>query len=145
MYSSASVTDLDSDDYEYPNYDCDVDDNSNSSCNKSVQKSQSCRVHQFGEFEENYGWIQCPSKSYPDRVYYHNTRSGCHTWYRPISRYVDIPFVSIRRVSRLNSEKKDAKLCVPYSFYNFSYLCYTVREIISRIWKSDIINRCSVL
>lgn len=101
MYSAASVTDFDSDD-DYPNLNSGNDSSSSTSSNSNhvfALKSQSCRVPEFGEFEDNYGWIQCRSKSYPDRMYYHNTHSGCNTWYRPISRYVDIPFVSVERVS----------------------------------------------
>lgn len=112
MYSAASVTDFDDDD-DYPNYNSyssssNSSNNSYSSSSSSSDSSSSshvfalksqCPVRQFGEFEENYGWIQCQSKSYPDRMYYHNMHSGCNTWYRPISRYIDIPFVSIKRVS----------------------------------------------
>lgn len=61
--------------------------------------STSRTVHEFGEFVDNYGWIQCRSKSYPGRVYFHNTHSNCNTWYRPISRYIDVPFISVNKVS----------------------------------------------
>ncbi|XP_072756019.1 uncharacterized protein [Anoplolepis gracilipes] len=55
-------------------------------------------VSEFGNLVDTHGWIQCPSKSYPNRVYFHNVHSNCNTWYRPISRYIDIPFSSIKKV-----------------------------------------------
>ncbi|XP_029166365.1 uncharacterized protein LOC114937127 [Nylanderia fulva] len=55
-------------------------------------------VHEFGDLVDHHGWIQCHSKTYPDRVYFHNMHSNCNTWYRPISRYIDIPSISIRKV-----------------------------------------------
>lgn len=61
--------------------------------------SASRAVREFGELVvDNCGWIQCRSKSYPDQVYFHNTHSNCNTWYRPISRYIDIPFISVKKV-----------------------------------------------
>ncbi|EFN60320.1 hypothetical protein EAG_04048 [Camponotus floridanus] len=61
--------------------------------------SASRAVREFGDLVvDNYGWIQCRSKSYPDQVYFHNTHSNCNTWYRPISRYIDIPFISVKKV-----------------------------------------------
>ncbi|EZA59851.1 uncharacterized protein LOC105274893 isoform X1 [Ooceraea biroi] len=68
------------------------------SIDRSGDASQSVRVHEFGKFQDNHGWVQCQSKTYPDRVYFYNTNSRCSTWYRPISRYVDIPSMK-RRVT----------------------------------------------
>ncbi|KYN18374.1 PREDICTED: putative uncharacterized protein DDB_G0282499 [Trachymyrmex cornetzi] len=100
MYSAMYISNFDSDEENYPYYDSGVGyDNNNSSSSSSTQNSQSPRVYEFGKFEENYGWIQCQSKSFPNRVYYHNTRTGCNTWYRPVSHIMDIPFVSVRRVN----------------------------------------------
>ncbi|KAL0100454.1 hypothetical protein PUN28_019649 [Cardiocondyla obscurior] len=114
MHSLESVTDFDTDDDEYPANDGDyivysssssgngsnISDNDTTSCGDSVTvSSRACRVREFGDFEENYGWIQCRSKSFPDRTYYYNTRSGCSTWCRPVSRFIDLPFVSIKRVN----------------------------------------------
>lgn len=123
MYFDAPVTDFDSEedterslaDYDHPSRDSDISNNSNSDI--PVLRSQSCSVHEFGEFEDNYGWIQCRSKSFPSRVYYHNTRSGCNTWYRPISRYINIPVVSVGRVSRLEPEEREN--CISHNFRIF--------------------------
>ncbi|XP_024870762.1 uncharacterized protein DDB_G0271670-like [Temnothorax curvispinosus] len=104
MYSAASITDFDSNDDDYPNYDGGISDsrssnNSRNSSNDNVSASALKSCPEFGEFVDNYGWIQCRSKTYPDRVYYHNTRSGCNTWCRPVSRCIDIPSVTVRRAN----------------------------------------------
>ncbi|KYN00254.1 hypothetical protein ALC62_08967 [Cyphomyrmex costatus] len=103
MYSATYISDFDSDEDNYPYYDSAVganyDHNSSNISSCSTQDLQSPRVYEFGKFEENYGWIQCQSKTYPGRVYYHNTRSGCNTWYRPVSQFVNIPFVSVSKVN----------------------------------------------
>jgi len=98
-------------------------DNNNSNSN-STQNSQSLRVYEFGKFEENYDWIQCQFKSYPNHVYY-NTRTGCNTWYRLVSHFMDIPFASVRRVSWFEFKKGNIKLR-SYLFYNFLHF--------SRFW-----------
>lgn len=124
MHSTVFVTDFDEDynDDDRTSYDSNIsyyqsnnnDDNDSNSINNDVsalcksRDTESCRVLEFGEFEDNYGWIQCQSKSFPDRVYYYNTRSGCNTWYRPVSRSIDVPVISIRRVSPI--PRRDAKL-----------------------------------
>ncbi|XP_077280902.1 uncharacterized protein LOC143907798 [Temnothorax americanus] len=104
MYSAASITDFDSNDDDYPNYDGGIGDsrsgnNSRNGSNDNVSASALKSCPEFGEFVDNYGWIQCRSKTYPDRAYYHNTRSGCNTWCRPVSRRIDIPFVTVRRAN----------------------------------------------
>lgn len=107
MYSDVCISDFDSDDdnIAWPSQQSNNNDYINGNIgtsSTSMQNSQSEHVRGFGEFKENYGWIQCQSKSYPERVYYHNTHSGCNTWYRPISRCIDIPFVSIDAPSKVS-------------------------------------------
>ncbi|XP_070156438.1 uncharacterized protein [Polyergus mexicanus] len=91
MYSD--TTELDGEDEDVASWSSKrtIDENRN-------DESTSCSVREFGDFVDNHGWIQCRSKSYPGRDYFYNTHSGCNTWYRPISRYVNIPFISIRRM-----------------------------------------------
>ncbi|KAF7406333.1 hypothetical protein HZH68_005702 [Vespula germanica] len=59
-------------------------------------------VRSFGDYVEKHDWVECKSKSIPGKTYYFNLRSGCSTWYRPISRYIDIPYyperVSLNKV-----------------------------------------------
>ncbi|XP_012217238.1 uncharacterized protein [Linepithema humile] len=110
MYSDVCISDFDSDNddiawsFQRPSNNDYLNESISTGSNSSstfTYDSRSERVREFGEFEENYGWIQCRSKSYPDRMYYHNTHSGCGTWYRPISRCVDIPLVSIDAPSKV--------------------------------------------
>ncbi|KAF7402946.1 hypothetical protein HZH66_005213 [Vespula vulgaris] len=49
-------------------------------------------VRSFGDYVEKHDWVECKSKSIPGKTYYFHLRSGCSTWYRPISRYIDIPY-----------------------------------------------------
>lgn len=60
--------------------------------------------HEFGKSSLSHGWIQCRSKRYPKRLYFHNVNSGCNTWNRPISRYVNVP--TLNTVSQLKSWNK---------------------------------------
>lgn len=99
----------------------DADDDSRSSCRSSDSVVTSVRrrpnpkprpstttttnatataqhVREFGEFEETHGWLRCRSNTYPERLYYLNPRSRCKTWCRPISRYVHVPLVSVKKV-----------------------------------------------
>ncbi|XP_020278477.1 uncharacterized protein LOC109852069 isoform X2 [Pseudomyrmex gracilis] len=50
---------------------------------------------EFGKFTLSHGWIQCRSRRYPKRLYFHNVRSGCNTWYRPVSRHVNVPTICV--------------------------------------------------
>ncbi|XP_050466885.1 uncharacterized protein LOC126859532 [Cataglyphis hispanica] len=70
-------------------------------------RNDTSSVREFGDFIDNHGWIQCRSKSYPGRVYFYNTHSGCNTWYRPISRYTDIPLISIKRIYQRDDVSAD--------------------------------------
>lgn len=107
MYSDAYITDFESDDtdvvwsYSYDNAD-ESDDESDDSVSTVVRPLGYSRerVYEFGEFEDNFGWVQCPSKSYRDRQYFHNMHSNCNTWYRPVSSNINIPSISLEKVSQ---------------------------------------------
>nr|KAF7429858.1 hypothetical protein H0235_006256 [Vespula pensylvanica] len=60
-------------------------------------------VRSFGDYVEKHDWVECKSKSIPGKTYYFNLRSGCSTWYRPISRYIDIPYYPERFVENKHS------------------------------------------
>ncbi|XP_032665494.1 uncharacterized protein LOC116841542 [Odontomachus brunneus] len=104
MYSAAYVSDFDSDDDEvvWPRYDDDGDDydiQSVSTVELQAPECSSQHVYEFGEFEETHGWVQCRSRSQRDRLYFHNMHSGCDTWYRPISRHINVPSISLEKVT----------------------------------------------
>ncbi|XP_012525767.2 uncharacterized protein DDB_G0284459 [Monomorium pharaonis] len=109
------ATDFDSveeyDDDERSSNDISDYGNNNSGSSSDVSTSrdmESCRLHEFGKFEDNHGWIQCRSKSFPNRIYYYNTRSGCNTWYRPVSRYVDVPSTASKRANCMGDPLESA-------------------------------------
>ncbi|XP_014485497.1 PREDICTED: uncharacterized protein LOC106750008 [Dinoponera quadriceps] len=106
MYSDAYVTDFDSDDDEIvwsrDDDDCDDDDSVS-----TVTRQSRPRVYEFGEFVENYGWVQCPSRSQQGRLYFHNMHSNCNTWYRPVSRYIDVPSVPLEKAHCTDNQTMD--------------------------------------
>nr|XP_033338743.1 uncharacterized protein LOC117227532 [Megalopta genalis] len=44
----------------------------------------------FGKFQETTNWVECESRSYPNRTYFFNLRSLCSTWTRPVSRHIKL-------------------------------------------------------
>lgn len=111
MDSDVCITDFDSDDENviWPQSqnvtdDDDYLDSENIATSRHLWQARCIR--EFGECVDNNNWVECRSKSRPDLLYFHNTHSGCSTWHRPVSRYVDVPFVSIQRVSQLEARKK---------------------------------------
>lgn len=91
-------SDSDSDGYKYDDcdYDCawtDVDEDHRPA--EPRPRTRQRVVREFGDFEENYGWVRCRSRTYPGQIYFHNTYSGCNTWCRPVSRRVHVPLVTV--------------------------------------------------
>ncbi|XP_046820581.1 uncharacterized protein DDB_G0283697-like isoform X2 [Vespa crabro] len=74
-------------------------------------------VRSFGDHVDNYDWVKCKSKSIPGKTYYFNLRSGCSTWYRPISRYIDIPYYS----KKMSLKKIQCYLSSPSLLVSDSY------------------------
>ncbi|XP_066581567.1 uncharacterized protein [Prorops nasuta] len=57
------------------------------------EKNNKC-LSKFGQFEDNYGWIMCESKSFPGKMYYFNINTNCTTWVRPVSKKICLPTFS---------------------------------------------------
>ncbi|CAK9815334.1 hypothetical protein ANTQUA_LOCUS8389 [Anthophora quadrimaculata] len=58
--------------------------NSETKCANDGQQSE------FGNFQETYNWVECVSRSFPEKVYFFNLRTRCSTWVRPVSENIQL-------------------------------------------------------
>ncbi|KAG7207968.1 hypothetical protein KM043_009550 [Ampulex compressa] len=92
-------------DRNYEIYEC-VEDN------KPPLKNEVAGLPKFGEFQENYGWVECKSKSVPGKSYFFNVKSGCNTWIRPVARSIQIPRYSVKSRKHLPDDEQSVPLIV---------------------------------